>query len=164
MLWVESRINANKALNEKKWKEKDKKTLLERVRERYILLRKLRINIVKIDPTKRRKRKGGSYSKYSYTSKRKKINESSELKVITELNSIDNESSMISSYAASKVGEQKEVFYKLASPWFPPEPDWSITLSRNDFPWYDVKFDDYTAQECFDMYRTLITDEDMFNK
>ena len=93
-----------------------------------------------------------------------KINEGSELKIITELNSADNESSVISSYAASKTGEQREVYYKLATPCFPPEPDWSITLSRNDFPWYAVKFEDYSAQECFDMYRSLITDEDTFNK
>lgn len=78
--------------------------------------------------------------------------------------SVDNESSIMSSNAFSKTGEQKEVFYKLATPWFPPEPDWSITLSRNDFPWYDIKFEDYTAQECFDMYRSIITDEDTFNR
>ena len=163
---VMSRIpyKCKKVANDKKWKEKDKKVLLDRVRERFVLLRKLRINVTKIDPNKRRKRRGGSHSKYSYSSKRRKINDSTDLKIVNEMNSVDNESSVISSYAASKAGEQKEVYYKLATPWFPPEPDWSITLSRNDFPWYDVKFEEYSAQECFDMYRTLITDEDSFNK
>ena len=54
--------------------------------------------------------------------------------------------------------------YKLAAPCFPPEPDWSITLSRNDFPWYDIKFDDFTAKECYDMYRSIITDEEAFDR
>lgn len=58
----------------------------------------------------------------------------------------------------------REVQYKLGSPCFPPEPDWSVTLSRNDFPWYDVKFDDFTAKDCFEMYRTLVPDEETFNR
>lgn len=70
----------------------------------------------------------------------------------------------MSSNVVSKAGDHKEVQFKLSTPCFAAEPDWSVTLSRNDFPWYDVKFDEYTAKECFDMYRTLITDEDTFNK
>lgn len=87
----------------------------------------------------------------------------SEAKSHNDATSLDGESSVMSSNNQSKPGE-KEVYYKLSSPCFPPEPDWSITLSRNDFPWYDVKFDDYSAQECFNMYRNLITDEDTFNR
>ena len=148
---------------EKKWREKDKKTLFERVKERFNLIRKLRINIIKVDPNKR-KRHNNQNMKNVIKNKRRKITDSSEIKLINEHASIDNESSMISSNAVSKVKNQKKVYYKLASPAFPPEPDWSITLSRNDFPWYDVKFDDYSAQECFDMYRKIITDEDIFNR
>lgn len=44
-----------KAVVEKKWKEKDKKTLLDKVRDHFFLLRKLRINLVKVDPTRKRK-------------------------------------------------------------------------------------------------------------
>jgi hypothetical protein len=143
---------------EKKWKEKDKKVLLEKVKERYLLMRKLRINIVRVDPNKRRKR--GAQGKGKYASKRRKTGENSESKSAHDIASINNESSIMS----SKAEEVKEIFYKLANPCFPQEPDWSITLSRNDFPWYDIKFNDYTAQECFDMYRSLITDEDTFNR
>lgn len=147
---------------EKKWKEKDKKTLFERVKERFNLIRKLRINVIKVDPNKRKRRNNQNVK--GYKNKRQKITDSNELKLTNEHVSMDNESSMLSSNGLSKGGENKKVYYKLANPAFPPEPDWSITLSRNDFPWYDVKFDDYTAQECFDMYRKIITDEDIFNR
>lgn len=126
---------------EKKWKEKDKKLLLEKVKERYFLMRKLRVNIVRIDPNKKRKRRAQGKSKY--VSKRRKTGENSESKSAYDMVSVNAESSVMS----SKAEEVKEIMYKLANPCFPPEPDWSITLSRNDFPWYDIKFDDYTAQE-----------------
>jgi len=34
----------------KKWKEKDKKTLLDRVKEKYLIIKKIRMNMLKIDP------------------------------------------------------------------------------------------------------------------
>jgi hypothetical protein len=36
-----------------KWREKDRKILLERVKERYIQILKLRLNIVYIDPMRK---------------------------------------------------------------------------------------------------------------
>jgi hypothetical protein len=153
-----------KAIIEKKWKEKDKKTLLDRVRDRFFQLKKLRINVIKIDPSKKRKRRSANHNKFKLKTKRQKITDFSEAKLGGDQASVDNESSIISSIAHSKVEEPKEIMYKIANPCFPAEPDWSITLSRNDFPWYDIKFDDYSAQECFDMYRSIITDEEMFNK
>lgn len=149
-----------KSVVHRKWKEKDKRTLLDRVRERFILVRKLRINVIRVDPAKKRKRKNNVTTVLKPKSKRQKITDYAEVRVTNERASVDNESSIMS----SKADEQKEVYYKVANPCFPAEPDWSITLSRNDFPWYDIKFDDYTAQECFDMYRSLITDEDTFNR
>jgi predicted metal-dependent hydrolase len=44
----------------KKWREKDKKTLFEKVKERYLQYRKMKVNIVRLDPAK--KRKNGSTS------------------------------------------------------------------------------------------------------
>ncbi len=35
-----------------RWKERDKKMLFERVRDRYLEIRKLRFNILRIDPMK----------------------------------------------------------------------------------------------------------------
>ena len=34
----------------KKWKERDKRLLLERVKEKYLDIRKMRFNLIKIDP------------------------------------------------------------------------------------------------------------------
>jgi hypothetical protein len=54
--------------------------------------------------------------KYKYISKRKKLAEGMEAASHNEGMSVDNESSIMSSNAFSKTGEQKEVFYKLATP------------------------------------------------
>jgi len=105
-----------KTVIERKWKEKDKKTLLDRVRDKFFLLRKMRINIIRIDPNKKRKRRSQNSSKQRIKAKRQKITEFTEAKIGNEFASIDNESSVISSNAYSKVGETKEVYYKLANP------------------------------------------------
>lgn len=34
----------------KKWREKDKKTLFERVKERYLQYRRMKVNVIRIDP------------------------------------------------------------------------------------------------------------------
>ncbi len=45
----------------KKWRERDKKLLFEQIKEKYLMLRKMRINIIMIDPSRKVKRpaKGG---------------------------------------------------------------------------------------------------------
>jgi hypothetical protein len=35
----------------------------------------------------------------------------------------------------------EEMYYKLNAPIHPSEIDWMITLSRNDFPWHEIKFE-----------------------
>lgn len=40
----------------KKWREKDKKMLFEAVKERYLQYRKMRVNVVRIDPYKKIRR------------------------------------------------------------------------------------------------------------
>lgn len=37
----------------KKWREKDKKMLFERVKEKYLMFRKMRINIIRVDPMRK---------------------------------------------------------------------------------------------------------------
>ena len=44
----------------KKWREKDKKQLFERVKEKYLQFKKMRINIIRIDPFKKQKKKVSS--------------------------------------------------------------------------------------------------------
>ena len=45
----------------KKWRERDKKMLFEQVKEKYLMFRKMRVNLVRIDPNRKVKRpaKGG---------------------------------------------------------------------------------------------------------
>lgn len=40
----------------RKWREKDKKQLFERVKEKYLLFRKMRMNVIRVDPGKKPKR------------------------------------------------------------------------------------------------------------
>jgi hypothetical protein len=39
----------------KKWKEKDKKMLFERVKDKYLMYRKMRLNIVRVDLSRKNK-------------------------------------------------------------------------------------------------------------
>lgn len=43
----------------KKWREKDKKMLFERIKERYLMFRKMRVNIMRVDPMRKLRGKGG---------------------------------------------------------------------------------------------------------
>ena len=39
-----------------------------------------------------------------------------------------------------------------------------ITLSRNDFPWCEVKFNQFSAKACYEKYTSLIKDAPTFLK
>jgi hypothetical protein len=39
-----------KKVKNKKWKEKDKRILLEGVKDKYLLIKKMRMNLIKVDP------------------------------------------------------------------------------------------------------------------
>ena len=54
--------------------------------------------------------------------------------------------------------------YKIGSPYFDDDPDWTIALSQLDFPWKEIKFGDFTPAECYEKYKLSITDELLFNK
>lgn len=56
------------------------------------------------------------------------------------------------------------LLYKLGTPMFDNEPEWSITLSQIDFPWREIWFGDFTPNECYAKYKELITDEFDFNR
>ena len=47
---------------------------------------------------------------------------------------------------------------------YPPETDWSITLSRNDFPWNEIKFSTFTSKDCFEKYFSVVKDAQTFLK
>lgn len=94
-----------------KWKEKDKKTLLDKVRDIFFQLRKMRINVMRIDPNKQKRRR--RTPKTHFPSKRKKVGELSEVEMRREFSGIDNESSVMSSNAISRTSENKEPLYKV---------------------------------------------------
>lgn len=56
------------------------------------------------------------------------------------------------------------VYYKLNTPMFPLEIEWNITLSRNDFPWNEIKFNNFNASECYDKYQSVVRDTQTFLK
>lgn len=44
----------------KKWREKDKRVLFERVKEKYLMFRKMRVNLLRVDPTIKLKKSSSS--------------------------------------------------------------------------------------------------------
>lgn len=58
----------------------------------------------------------------------------------------------------ANIEEDLEIYYKIGVPANPPEVDWTITLSRNDFPWHEIKFNGFTAKECYDKFSSIVRD------
>lgn len=53
-----SNVNKNdSSTKQKKWREKDKKILFERVKDKYLMFRKLRVNLIRVDPLKKQYKK-----------------------------------------------------------------------------------------------------------
>jgi hypothetical protein len=42
--------------------------------------------------------------------------------------------------------------------------DWTISLSRNDFPWFEIKFNNFTAKDCYEKYISIVKDPHTFLK
>lgn len=57
-----------------------------------------------------------------------------------------------------------EIYYKIGNPMFPPEIDWTITLSRNDFPWQEIRFGIFSAKDCYEKYSSIVRDPQTFLK
>ena len=55
-------------------------------------------------------------------------------------------------------------YYKFVTPMHPNETDWSITLSRNDFPWNEIKFNNFSSKDCFEKYTSIVKDAQTFLK
>lgn len=50
------------------------------------------------------------------------------------------------------------IYFKFGNPVFPMDADWTVTLSRNDFPWHEIAFPPFTARECFEKYTSVVKD------
>jgi len=59
----------------KKWREKDKKQLFENVKERYLQYRKMRVNLLRIDPFRRQRRQQQMLSQNTQRKRSKKRHE-----------------------------------------------------------------------------------------
>ena len=42
--------------------------------------------------------------------------------------------------------------------------DWTITLSRNDFPWHEISFPPFSPRECYEKYIQVVKDPQSFLK
>ena len=60
--------------------------------------------------------------------------------------------------------ENTEPFFKFATPTFVQELDWAVTFSKYDFPWHEIKFDQFSARECYKKYTKEIRDAQTFFK
>jgi hypothetical protein len=38
------------------------------------------------------------------------------------------------------------------------DADWTITLSRNDFPWHEIAFEQFTPKECYEKFTSIVKD------
>jgi hypothetical protein len=62
--------------------------------------------------------------------------------------------------AEEEIGE----YFKIGQPMYPVEMDWMITLSRNDFPWLEIRFDHFSSKDCYEKYISMIKDSQTFLK
>lgn len=60
--------------------------------------------------------------------------------------------------------QNNQIYYKFGTPMHPIETDWSITYSRNDFPWNEIRFNNFTAKDCFEKYTSVVRDAHTFLK
>jgi len=58
----------------------------------------------------------------------------------------------------------EEPYFKLAAPTHAQELDWAITFSKYDFPWHEIRFDNFSARECYRKYTSSIRDAQTFYK
>jgi hypothetical protein len=58
------------------------------------------------------------------------------------------------------------IYFKFGNPIYPQVDavDWTVTLSRNDFPWHEVAFENFSPKECFEKYTSIVKDPQTFLK
>lgn len=61
------------------------------------------------------------------------------------------------------LGPEEGIYYRFGHP-LSPETEWTVTLSRNDFPWHEICFAPFTPKECFDKYVSIVKDPYTFLK
>jgi hypothetical protein len=62
------------------------------------------------------------------------------------------------------LGPDEGIYYRFGNPMYPLDADWTVTLSRNDFPWHEIAFDPFTPRECYEKYTSIVKDPQHFLK
>jgi hypothetical protein len=63
------------------------------------------------------------------------------------------------------LGPDEGIYYKFGNPLYMADTaDWTVTLSRNDFPWHEICFAPFTARDCFEKYTSMVRDPQTFLK
>ena len=162
----------SKTSKNKKWKEKDKRILFERVKSIYLNIKKIRLNIIRVDPMIEERKKNDKLKKRiqkQVEKKEMKLNKSnSEIDVLNDEpeNKPPTEAEVGDEMVDEELPELKEIpsFYKFSNPLNNLELEWKVTLSRYDFPWQEICFEPFSAKECYKMYTSLVTDVESFLK
>jgi hypothetical protein len=68
--------------------------------------------------------------------------------------SLENEDELFQLPTLQEIPE----YYKYANPMNIQELEWTVTLSRFDFPWHEIEFEPFSAKECYRMYTSLVSD------
>jgi hypothetical protein len=162
----------SKSAKNKKWKEKDKRILFERVKSIYLNIKKIRLNIIRVDPMIEERKKHEKLKKRiqkQVEKKEMKLNKSnSDIDVLNDEPEVKppTETEACEEIVDEDLPELKEIpsYYKFANPINALELEWKVTLSRYDFPWQEICFEPFSAKECYKMYTSLVTDVESFLK
>ena len=65
---------------------------------------------------------------------------------------------------ANQLGPDEGIFFKFGSPLYALDADWTVTLSRNDFPWHEIAFAPFTPRECYEKYISIVKEPHTFLK
>lgn len=74
--------------------------------------------------------------------------------------SLENEEELLQLPTLKDIPE----YFKYANPMNIQELEWTVTLSRYDFPWHEIEFEPFSAKECYKMYTSLVSDAHSFLK
>jgi hypothetical protein len=62
------------------------------------------------------------------------------------------------------IGPNEGISYKFGNPMYSMDADWTVTHSRNDFPWNEIAFPPFNAKECYEKYTSIVKDPQTFLK
>ena len=94
-------------------------------------------------------------------------------KIVLNLESATAEAEEEDSQVSEHENEQDEGFpelrdipayFKHATPLTLKELEWTVTLSRYDFPWNEIAFDPFSPKDCYKMYVSMVTNATSFLK